>query len=192
MRLADLEKDGFGILSGALDAETVARLAEDLERLNPSKAVRRRNEAVYGVRDLLNLSPAAREFGAGATVRKIARRFLGEKARIVRAIFFDKTPDANWKVRWHQDLTIAVKEKRDAPRFSAWTLKAGIRHVQPPVEILEKMLTLRFHLDDADETNGALKVIARTHRGGRFGSEEIKSARRANETRLCSVKKATA
>ncbi len=90
---------------------------------------------------------------------------------------------------WHQDLTIAVKEKCETAGFSAWTRKAEIQHVQPPIEILEKMLTLRFHLDDADESNGALKIIPKSHKSGRLSPEEIKFRRQANETRVCSVKK---
>ena len=68
-------------------------------------------------------------------------------------------------------------------------MKAEIQHVQPPINGLENMLTLRFHLDDADETNGALKVIPKSHNLGRLSAEEIKSLRQANETHLCSVKK---
>jgi len=189
MNLADLEGNGFAVLENFLDGKTVLRLQGELANLELSNSVGRKKETIYGVRNLLNLSPAVREFSASASVRQIAQHFLGKNARIVRAIFFDKTAQANWKVPWHQDLTISVREKRETPGFSAWTRKAGIEHVQPPVEILEKMLTLRFHLDDADETNGALKVIPRTHNAGRLSAGEIKSRRQANETRVCSVKK---
>lgn len=189
MNLAEIDENGFGVFENALDAESVANLKTELAKLESADAARRKNETVYGVRNLLNLSPAVRKFSASENVRRIAQNFLGEKARVVRAIFFDKTSDANWKVPWHQDLTIAVGEKKDVPGFTIRTRKAGIEHVQPPVEILERMITLRFHLDDADESNGALKVIPGSHRGGRLSAPEIKFRRTANETRLCSVKK---
>ena len=189
MRFAEFINNGFGISENVLDAETVARLTREVSKLKPSNSVSRKNETIYGVRNLLNLSPLIREFSNSQTVAKIAKNFLGENVKVVRAIFFNKTPDANWKVPWHQDLTIAVREKREATGFSAWTRKAGIPHVQPPLEILEKMLTLRFHLDDADETNGALKVIPKSHKNGRLSADEIKSARQANEMLVCSVKK---
>ena len=188
MRLAEIDENGFGILEAALDAETVSSLRDDLARLAPALAVRRKNGTVYGVRDLLNLSPPIRDFAESAVVRRLAQSFLGADARVVRAIFFDKTAQANWKVPWHQDLTIAIREKRETPGFTAWTRKAGVEHVQPPVEILEKMITLRFHLDDARAANGALRVIPRSHRDGRLSAAEIKLRREANETRLCSVK----
>jgi hypothetical protein len=50
---------------------------------------------------------------------------LGPKCFAVRGIFFDKTRSSNWKVVWHQDLTIAVRERRDLDGFTAWTMKAG-------------------------------------------------------------------
>jgi len=95
----------------------------------------------------------------------------------------------NWKVPWHQDLTIAVKARDVVPGFAPWTQKAGVWHVQPPIGILEKMVTFRFHLDDADENNGALKVIPGSHRQGRLSAAQIKEIRTANENRVCRVKK---
>lgn len=189
MEFAEFERNGFGILEKVLDAETVLLLINEVSKLESSNSVRRKNETVYGVRNLLDLSPSIKDFSQSESVRKITVDFLGKNAKIVRAIFFDKTADANWKVPWHQDLTIAVKGKRETKGFTAWTQKAGVQHVQPPVEILEKMLTLRFHLDDADESNGALKVIPKSHKNGRLSAAEIKLRRLANETLVCSVKK---
>jgi ectoine hydroxylase-related dioxygenase (phytanoyl-CoA dioxygenase family) len=164
-------------------------LLDAVSDLEHSKTAIKRNKPIYGVRDLLNLSRRIREFSESETVRNIAEEFLGKRAKVVRAIYFDKTSDANWKVPWHQDLTIAVKERRETIGFTTWTRKANIHHVQPPVRILERMLTLRFHLDDADESSGALKIIPKTHKSGRLSAQEIKFARKANETIVCSVKK---
>lgn len=184
----EFETEGFTILKSALDRKTISLLIENLSKLKLSAPVSRNNEFVYGVRNLLNLSPEIKKFSQSETVRNIAENFLGSKAKVVRANYFDKTVEANWKVPWHQDLTISVKEKRETEGFSAWTMKAGIGHVQPPVEILEKMTALRFHLDNADETNGALKVITKSHTKGRLSAGEIKKMREANESALCRVK----
>jgi ectoine hydroxylase-related dioxygenase (phytanoyl-CoA dioxygenase family) len=189
MEFAEFEQNGFGILEKILDDETVLLLINEVSKLGSSNSVKRKSETVYGVRNLLNLSPTIKEFSQSKSVKKIAEKFLGKNAKVVRAIFFDKTVGANWKVPWHQDLTIAVKEKRETKGFTTWTRKAEIQHVQPPLEILEKMLTLRFHLDDADESNGALKVIPKSHKNGRLSAAEIKFRRQANETLVCSVKK---
>jgi ectoine hydroxylase-related dioxygenase (phytanoyl-CoA dioxygenase family) len=182
-----LKKDGFQILENVVDEQTISSLLKDLSQIKLSKLANRKS--IYGVRNLLNLSPKVREFAESETVCKIAEKYLGEKAKVVRAIYFDKTPDANWKVPWHQDLTISVGEKIETKGFTAWTRKAGINHVQPPIGILEKMLTLRFHLDDADETNGALKVLAGTHKFGRLGATEIQNLKSKQTASLCNVKK---
>lgn len=182
-------REGFCVAENAIDESTLGELTAALDSIAPAKEANRRRESVYGVRHLLQISPVVRSFSESATVRRLAESFLGPRARIVRAIFFDKTPAANWKVPWHQDLTIAVRERKAAEGFAPWTRKAGVWHVQPPVEILEKMTTLRFHLDDADETNGALRVVPGTHRAGRLSAVEIKSAREANKSRLASVKR---
>ncbi len=62
-------------------------------------------------------------------------------------------------VAWHQDLTISVNKKLDLPGYGPWTIKQDQYAVQPPLEILENIFTIRIHLDDTDEKNGALRVI---------------------------------
>lgn len=76
----------------------------------------------------------------------------------VRAICFDKAPDSNWALAWHQDRTIAVTEKIDVPGFGPWSIKDGITHVEPPFELMDGLRTLRLHLDDVSDENGALLV----------------------------------
>jgi ectoine hydroxylase-related dioxygenase (phytanoyl-CoA dioxygenase family) len=160
MSASELNENGFAILRNVLDEETILSLKRELSAV----LARQKSENACGVRNLLNLSPGIRKFSEGAIVKNLARSVLGKEAKVVRAIFFNKTPEANWKVPWHQDLTIAVREKRQIEGFTAWTRKAGIWHVQPPTSVLLKMLALRFHLDDADETNGALKLVAGSHK----------------------------
>jgi len=49
------------------------------------------------------------------------------------------------------------------------------------------MLTLRLHLDPADESNGALQVLAGTHRLGRLAPEQINHQRSIVPSFLCTV-----
>jgi ectoine hydroxylase-related dioxygenase (phytanoyl-CoA dioxygenase family) len=51
------------------------------------------------------------------------------------------------------------------------------------------MLTLRFHLDDTDEMNGALKVIAKSHSFGRLNATEIQILKSKEEAVLCDAKR---
>lgn len=94
--------------------------------------------------------------------------------RPVRSILFDKTVSENWPVLWHQDLTIAVAQERQIPGYGPWSHKDGSPHVQPPVLLLERMITIRLHLDDTPATNGALRVIPGSHRDGRISTDALR------------------
>lgn len=105
----------------------------------------------------------------------------------VRAIYFDKSPETNWLVPWHQDLSLALRASAAVPGFGPWSTKDGIPHVQPPAEFLQLMLTVRLHLDDADESNGALRVLPGSHRFGRLSAERIQQLRTEQPDLLCTV-----
>lgn len=97
---------------------------------------------------------------------------LGQDYKLVKSIYFDKPAASNWFVSYHQDLTIAVKERIDCPGFAAWTIKEDQFSVQPPIEILEDNITVRIHLDDTTVENGALKVIPGSHLEGIYRPEK--------------------
>jgi ectoine hydroxylase-related dioxygenase (phytanoyl-CoA dioxygenase family) len=180
-----LDINGFAIIKNSIDDQTIENLLSDLANL----PINKRSKGIYGVRKLLEISPKIREFSESVIVRKIVEKYLGKDAKVIRAIYFDKTPKANWKVPWHQDLTISVCQRKETKDFTAWSLKDKVHHVQPPIEILERMLTLRFHLDDADETNGALKILPKTHKLGRLNATKISELKSNNTAALCKVKK---
>lgn len=187
-----IDELGFATVSQIIGDEQIKNLIESLSKLAAFSADGKKNKTIYGVRNLMNFVPKVREFAERDKVKNLVKSILGENAKPVKAIYFDKTPEANWKVPWHQDLTIAVKEKRESEGFSAWTRKAEIQHVQPPVLILEKLLAMRIHLDDADETNGALKVIPKSHNRGRLSAAEIQNLRKANKIEVCRIKRGDA
>lgn len=118
----------------------------------------------------------------------VVRPHLPAEPLPVRGIFFDKSPDANWAVAWHQDLTLALRERVETLGFGPWSAKDGIPHVQPPIPLLEQMLTIRLHLDDADEDNGALRVLSGTHRLGRLSPERIAALRETGGEVLCAAR----
>lgn len=121
--------------------------------------------ATYGTRNLLELG-VVRELVRSVVIRELVSPVLGENFLAVRGLFFDKTESANWKVPWQQDRVIAVRERREVNGFSNWTKKDGVLHVQPPVDLLARMIAIRFHLDDSTEENGPLRVIPGSHRSG--------------------------
>src|SRR5262249_36630616 len=107
-------------------------------------------------------------------------------------ILFDKTPEANWKVTWHQDVTIAVAARREVEGFGPWSMKAGVIHVQPSAEILEQMLAVRIHLDDCGPENGPVRVLPGSHRLGKLTTEEIATIRVAVNEQPCIASRGTA
>lgn len=139
-----------------------------------------------GLRNLLDLLAVA-EVARGCVLTDLVAPILGPDAFAVRAILFDKTPDANWKVTWHQDLTIAVRERREVPGFTSWSEKAGVSHVQPPVSILANMLAVRLHLDDCGLDNGPVRVLPGSHLHGRIAEPDIPGWRQRVAEVVCTV-----
>jgi len=155
-----VERNGFAIIPRCLDETTIGRLCE----LFDSGRDPQRN---------ILLVPSIRDLATSRSVREIMEGVLGPECFAVRGIFFNKTPSSNWKVVWHQDLTIAVRERKDADGFGPWTAKAGVVHVQPPVEIMGGILAIRLHLDESGIDNGPLRVLPGSHRKGRLSAEQI-------------------
>jgi len=174
MRQADLDRDGFRLFTDVLAPSAVGCLVGVLASDAP---LLRRNRTAYGGRNLLKLS-ATSAVAASPAIRQLVEPIVGPTARAVRALFFDKTPEANWPVLWHQDVSLALAEKHDLDGWGPWSIKAGVWHVQPPTEILERTLTVRLHLDDCDGANGPLTVLPGTHRMGRLSRDRIAELRR--------------
>lgn len=168
-----LQQRGFAIIPDVLTTATVEALVTAIANVPLAAAVKQRAGRAFGIRRLLDAVPAIRDLAESPALRNWVTPLLGVNARVVRGIFFDKTPVANWKVPWHQDVAIAVREKKDVAGFSAWSVKAGIVHVQPPAAILAGILTVRLHLDDANDANGALRVLPGSHQDGLLSNEAI-------------------
>ena len=179
-----IEREGFAVLQGIVPENAVDALLPALADVNHEGAIARRG-SIHAVRNLLEAVPEVQTLARSEAIRSLVEPVLGPDCFVVRGILFDKTPDANWKVAWHQDLTIAVQEQKEAPGFGPWSEKAGIPHVQPPAEILERMLTVRVHLDDCGPENGPVQVIPGSHAHGRVAAPEIARWREEHEPVLC-------
>jgi len=170
-----VERDGFAVVPACLDEAAVERLCKQFD------------DTRYPQRNLLSV-PSVQGLAMSRPVREIIETVLGPRCFAVRGIFFNKTRSSNWKVVWHQDLTIAVRERRDADGFGPWTVKAGVLHVQPPAEIMGGILAIRLHLDESGLDNGPLRVIAGSHREGRLSAEQIGGWEKENSV-TCTVPK---
>jgi len=164
----DFDRDGYAIVSDVVAVEEIEALTRAIEGEANGPAGLRRDGAVYGLRDALRAVPEVRRLARSRALLKLVRPILGPDAFAVRGLLFDKTPEVNWGVPWHQDLTIAVKKRIETPGFGPWTVKVGIDHVRPLISILEQMVALRVHLDDCDADQGPLEVLRGSHREGRI------------------------
>ena len=154
-----LESTGFEIVPNVLSPFQV----EDLRAAVPE---------TYGTRSLLEF-PFIRDLAQSTAVRTLINSALGSDCFAVRGLFFDKTESANWKVPWHQDRVIAVRERREAHGYTLWTNKNGVVHVQPPADLLARMIAIRLHLDDSTDENGPLRVIPGSHQSGFISDAEL-------------------
>ena len=114
-----------------------------------------------------------------------AASVLGHDCRPVRAILFDKTVNMNWALGWHQDRTIAVKERVLVDGFGTWSTKSGMLHVEPPFELLSEMVTLRVHIDPVSASNAPLLIAPGSHTLGRVSENDIREVVRRCGTVAC-------
>lgn len=117
--------------------------------------------------------PSVSEVARSSSLMEIARGVLGQGAFPFRATFFDKSPNSNWLVAWHQDTALPLTTRMDVPGWGPWSIKDGVAYAHAPAEALEQVLALRVHLDDSTTENGPLRVIPDTHKIGVLADQEI-------------------
>lgn len=150
---------GYAVIASGLPSEVLGELRGELGRLAGPAG---RNG--YSARGALGRSAAVRR--AAEELAPIAGALLDAPARPTKATFFDKTPGANWVLPWHQDRTIEVSSRAPRDGYRHWRRRDGLWHVEPPREVLERIVALRLHLDPCPERNGALRVVPGSHREG--------------------------
>ena len=121
------------------------------------------SKPIFSIRELLKEIPELLPLCINDNLKRILSTF-DKDLFLTKALFFNKTPNANWYVTWHQDTPINVKEKIETDKYHGWTSKEGITSVIPPEHILQESYTIRIHLDDTNEDNGALRIIPGSHK----------------------------
>ncbi len=180
-----LDELGFAIVDPAIEQACIDPLIRVIDTLENGG----RRSRQGGVRDVLRRLPDLPRIINHPAVTSLVRAGLGPAAFAVRGVVFDKNATANWKVPWHQDLTVAVQGRTDVDGYGPWSSKEGVAHVQPPVHVLEQMIAVRIHLDDCGPSNGPVRVLAGTHRLGRLSNEAITEAQQRHREITCSVRR---
>lgn len=180
----DFKENGFCLLENAIsntDLEQIQNAIDVVAEAHPKQ--------VAGLRGLLAKSATISSF-ADITLKKLAADLLQQTSsqlRSVRAILFDKNPDTNWYVTWHQDLAIPVLARHEVPGYGPWSIKDGVPHVQPPAAILQNMISLRIHLDDCFASNGPVRYLPGSHVAGILDPAEIAMRRDRSTPIVCTA-----
>jgi len=143
-------------------------------------------EEVYALRGILAKIPELNSLLINANIQKILDS-IDKDLVLTKAIYFDKPANSNWYVTWHQDKTIHVKEKFEIEGFSGWTKKENYYGVIPSEEMLQNTLSIRVHLDDTTDENGALKVLSGSHKKI-LSAEEVKLITQNSIASVCEVR----
>src|SRR5438309_646653 len=97
-----IQQHGFSIIPGVIESGEATALALATE------SAERRSRA--GIRHLLG-NPAVAALAQDLRLLGIAQQILGHGAFPFRATLFDKSPESNWLITWHQDTALPLREK---------------------------------------------------------------------------------
>lgn len=157
--------EGYSIYARVFDPGEMVEVLQALsdERVERTKAGARR---VLGV-------PAVEQLAGDSRLLDIASEFVGPAPVPFRATLFDKSASANWLVVWHQDTALPLRDRFEDSAWGPWSTKAGVVHAHAPAWALEQVVALRLSLDDSTGTNGPLRVLPDSHRGGVLTDDQI-------------------
>lgn len=171
-------EDGYELIREFLSHDQLVSINSEIQSVVfPAKA--------GGIRNAEKKFSSIRELASSEQLTAQAAKYLSGSASLVRAILFNKTKANNWLVTWHQDRTVAVSERFKKLEWGPWSLKDQVHHVQPPVDVLNQMVTFRVHLDDTSLKNGCLKVFPKSHKLGILDPGSIRAYVQDHEAVVC-------
>ncbi|MDT7832809.1 phytanoyl-CoA dioxygenase family protein [Flavobacteriaceae bacterium S356] len=175
-----LKEKGFSVTGSIFSEKELNTLIEYIEG----------NSTDFSIRQLVNKIPEVQEIIFNNTMfKELFLSVCGEDYFLSKGIYFNKQKGTNWFVSYHQDISISVKERVEVEGYTNWTLKKNQLGVIPPKNILDGMVTFRIHLDEVDDTNGALRVIEKSHKKGIIRVDEnFNKSTYGNEV-ICEVEK---
>ncbi|WP_370691446.1 phytanoyl-CoA dioxygenase family protein [Methylicorpusculum sp.] len=143
------DEDGFEVIEDVVDEATIDSI---LSELDPAS----REVTGAGFRNAEKKFNSIKALANCTAILSMASHYLSGTSQLVRAILFIKSNQNNWLVTWHQDRTVSVSSKFEERGWGPWSEKDGVLHVQPPLDVLNQMVTFRIHMDDTSKENGCL------------------------------------
>ena len=148
------EADGYVVIDNVLSDNELRLLTEKCET---------NIDVEIGTRNLLNFE-WVQELAQKLIQNKLLKPLMPKNVVVVQCNYFSKDTKNNWYVTPHRDLSIPVKHQNSSNEWSGWSKKEGTLYVQPPKKVLAKMIAVRIHLEDNNSENGALEVVAGSHK----------------------------
>jgi hypothetical protein len=174
-----LTEKGFLVLPALLAKDECDKIIEYIAPLRGQAA---------GTRNLL-LNPWCKSLAGHLGRNPQMVSLLQPNHRAVQCTYFEKSPDRNWAVAFHQDLSIPVKQRVTHEGCNGWSEKEGVLYTQPPVDVLQQLIGVRLHLDECGSDHGPLRVIPSSHVTGRINIDSIGALVEAESSDECLVQK---
>jgi hypothetical protein len=168
---------GFAVLPEVADQAQCDALAQQVAALGSDGV---------GTRRLLD-QPWCRAVARSLRASPLVGGLLEHDYVAVQCTYFGKSPEQNWLVALHQDLSIPVKDRIANEVCTGWSEKEGVLFVQPPVAALEELVAVRVHIDESASSNGPLRVVPGSHREGRLAPEQVQAHRLRSGEQECVV-----
>lgn len=187
MNKIELKENGYSILNDLYTESEIKRILTCIKESKNDESSFLKTKDLFAIRQLIKNNPELGDLLFNSKLVQLISSLYESDYFLTKSIYFDKPSSSNWFVAYHQDLSISVDNKFELENYVNWTLKKNQYGVQPPVQILEDTITIRIHLDNTDEDNGALKVIPKSHLYGiiRSNSEYWN----LDKEKICKVKK---
>ena len=183
----DLTESGFTTVDNIYSDKEIEQILLTIDKADNDKETFRKSADLFAIRQFLKEIPETKNLVFNDNLKNLVEQLFGDNYFVVKSIYFDKPETSNWYVSYHQDLTVSVDKKVELENFGPWTTKQNQFAVKPPIDILENIYTIRIHLDETDENNGALRVIPKSHSKKIYRPETIDWTKE-NET-TCKVRK---
>lgn len=158
-----LIENGYSIVENIYTACEVTAILQAIDTSESVHEVFRKSDEVFAIRQFLKEVPHVCDLVFTEHFKQTINQVLGSGYFVIKSLYFNKPVSSNWFVAYHQDLTISVNKKAELEGYGPWTDKTNYFSVRPPISVLENITTVRIHLDDTTDMNGALRIIPKSH-----------------------------
>jgi len=187
MYKAQIEEEGFTTIDNVFTDGQIEEILQLINQSDTSRKTFRKSADLFAIRQFLREVPGVAELILNDEFKTLIQSVFGSGYFVIKSIYFDKPEQSNWFVSYHQDLTISVDRRLELDDYTKWTVKQDQFSVQPPLDILKQIYTVRIHLDDTDEHNGALRIVPSSHLKDIYRPEDIDWSKETEH--VCNVPK---